>query len=143
MLNIQSELLFLNKGIENNRIFHLCSTDFGSAGAPIINLANLKIIGIHCGSCKNKNCNLGNILKNPIDEFNKLYEKDNKISINLNDYKIGMEFNTLGKDNMKLDEKLKEYENKIKNLENDLQIERSKNLQLSQKLKEIENIINK
>ena len=127
---------------DSGNIRHLCSTEFGSAGSPIINLSNLKIIGIHKGAIKNGNFNLGTFMKNPIEDFNKLYEKDNKITINLNDYQIQKEESLLGKDNIQLEEKIKEYENTIKKLENDLKEERNKNAELSKKLKEIENKIN-
>ena len=125
-------------------IKHACSTEGGSAGSPILNLSNLKIIGIHKGAAMGpKNYNIGTLLKNPIEDFNKLYEKDNKININLNDYQIKKKEIILGKDNIQLEEKIKEYENTIKKLENDIKEERNKNAKLSQKLKEIENIINK
>ena len=78
---------------------HSCSTLSGSGEAPIINLNNLKIIGIHKGSSINKNYNIGTFLKYPINEFinkNKDYlesiiessnifplgSKENKISVN-------------------------------------------------------------
>ena len=38
------------KYIENNLIFHKCATESGSSGAPIINLQNFKVIGIHKGT---------------------------------------------------------------------------------------------
>ena len=33
----------------NNRIYHFCATKGGSSGAPILNLDNLKVIGVHQG----------------------------------------------------------------------------------------------
>jgi len=33
------------KLIDNNKIFHLCATESGSSGSPIMNLDNLKVIG--------------------------------------------------------------------------------------------------
>ena len=34
---------------KDNTIYHLCSTDHGSSGSPILNLDTLKVIGIHQG----------------------------------------------------------------------------------------------
>ena len=67
------------KGInyENSRIEHLCSTEDGSSGAPICNLQTFKVIGIHLGKYKGNNWNIGTVIKSPIDEFNKLYIKQN------------------------------------------------------------------
>ena len=55
-------------------IRHSCSTINGSGGAPIINLNNLKIIGIHKGTSKNYNYNIGTFLKYPINEFINKYK---------------------------------------------------------------------
>ena len=128
--------------LDSVNIKHKCSTELGSPGSPLLNLSNLKIIAIHKGAAKYDNYNVGTFMKNPIEDFNKLYEKDNKITINLNDYQIQKTENLLGKDNIQLEEKIKEYENTIKKLENDLKEERNKNAELSKKLKEIENKIN-
>ena len=35
------------KAIENYDMVHLCSTEMGSSGSPILNLSSKKIIGIH------------------------------------------------------------------------------------------------
>ena len=69
------------KGIreDNYTILHLCPTNPGSSGSPLINLNNFKIIGIHKGSYKKQNFNLGTFIKQPIEEFYKKYE--NMISI--------------------------------------------------------------
>ena len=57
--------------IENNNIeiYHSCSTENGSSGAPIINLKTFKVIGIHIGKFKNESFNCGNILKKPLYKF--------------------------------------------------------------------------
>jgi len=47
---------------------HLCSTERGSSGAPIINLSNLKVIGIH-KEASNRNFNIGLFLNEPLKEF--------------------------------------------------------------------------
>ena len=51
-------------------IRHLCDSNTGSSGGPIINSLNFQIIGIHKGAPKNEqNYNLGIFLKKPIKEF--------------------------------------------------------------------------
>ena len=47
---------------------HSCSTKNGSIGSPILGINN-KLIGIHTGSLKNVNFNLGTFLSYPIKEF--------------------------------------------------------------------------
>ena len=42
-----------NIDLYNTKIFHLCETNDGSSGAPIFNLQNFSVMGIHVG--KNKN----------------------------------------------------------------------------------------
>ncbi len=62
----QSEEIFVSYGIIKNvekkiiyNFNHLCSTDRGSSGGPILNLSNNKIIGIHKATVKNDNYNIG------------------------------------------------------------------------------------
>ena len=50
-------------------IIHLCSTDFGSSGSPILNLKTNKVIGIHKEASIHFNFNVGTFLKNPIKEY--------------------------------------------------------------------------
>ena len=50
-------------------IRHLCTTNVGSSGGPMINLFNYKVMGVHKGY-KNK-FNLGTHLRIVIEEFNK------------------------------------------------------------------------
>ena len=57
--------------IEDDIIQHKCATQKGSSGAPIINLNNYKIIGIHQGTEKVLSLNSGMLLKNIINDFNK------------------------------------------------------------------------
>ena len=55
---------------ENNFTFeHLCSTDNGSSGSPILNIETNKIIGIHKDSRKDNNYNRGTFLNDPIKEY--------------------------------------------------------------------------
>ena len=57
------------KYIEKYKIEHYCSTFEGSSGAPILNLDNFQVIGIHIGYIKK--CNVGKTIKLVIDDFNK------------------------------------------------------------------------
>jgi len=50
-------------------IFHICSTEEGSSGSPILNLSYNKIIGIHSGRHKKYNANLGISLQYPVKEY--------------------------------------------------------------------------
>ena len=55
---------------ENNyTIHHLCDSDSGSSGGPLISLDSFKVIGIHKGAPKKGNFNLGSLIKEPIEEF--------------------------------------------------------------------------
>ena len=67
----------------NYTIYHLCSTEAGSSGCPIIILINFKIIGIHKGSKSEKNYNLGTLIKIPIKEFNKKNRNNNTKNVML------------------------------------------------------------
>ena len=60
----------LLNGINKYNIIHICSTDNGSSGSPILNLKNNKVIGIHKGSPDYiKNFNYGTLLKYPLNDF--------------------------------------------------------------------------
>ena len=87
----------------NNYTFeHLCSTEKGSSGSPILNIKNNKIIGIHKEAYKN-NYNRGTFLNYPIqeyinnyliEEFNEKYNvivDNNILKLELTDKKIGDE----------------------------------------------------
>ena len=50
-------------------INHLCSTEKGSSGSPILNLNNNKVIGVHKESAIHSNFNVGTFLKGPIKEY--------------------------------------------------------------------------
>jgi ubiquitin-conjugating enzyme E2 D/E len=69
------------KEIEDNKynFGHLCSTEKGSSGGPILNLANSKLLGIHKGTDNDDNSNLGLFLNEPINAFLKKHsEKEQK-----------------------------------------------------------------
>ena len=71
------------------KIDHLCSTEDGSSGSPIINLFNYKVIGVHKGSKKvDANWNFGTLIKGPILEFNNNFKNDNKEKIHVKTFKI-------------------------------------------------------
>ena len=55
--------------INNKNIYHICSTENGSSGSPILNLFNNKVIGIHKEGSIYYNYNIGSFLKKPIKEF--------------------------------------------------------------------------
>ena len=88
--------------MENNTIEHLCNTEEGSSGAPILSLSSSKILGIHIGYDNFLKVNLGTLLKAPINEFIKLYppeENNNNNYINqikenkVNEYNHGYNYN--------------------------------------------------
>ena len=54
---------------DNFTIHHLCDSDSGSSGGPLISLDSFKVIGIHKGASKKGNWNLGSLIKEPIEEF--------------------------------------------------------------------------
>ena len=78
---------------DNFTIRHLCRTNPGSSGCPIINLNNNKVIGIHKGAPVKNNWNLGTFIKEPIEEFNKtnLLKSNNTIDVKDNVYNIDIE----------------------------------------------------
>ena len=53
-------------------ITYSCSTSAGSSGAPILNLINNKVIGVHKGS--EASLNIGTLMKYIIDSFRKTYK---------------------------------------------------------------------
>ena len=72
------------KKIMNFNVSHTCSTEPGSSGAPIINLLNNKVIGIH-NKASIFNFNIGSLIKNSINEFiqNEDKSKSDKNIINI------------------------------------------------------------
>jgi len=67
---------------EDYNLGHICQTEKGSSGSPIINIANYKVLGIHKGGSQNLNLNLGTFIKGAIDEFNKKYKEKESINPN-------------------------------------------------------------
>ena len=83
----------LSIDIDNYEIKHLCSTEHGSSGSPILNLTNNKVIGIHKQGSKSFNFNMGTLLKFPLNDFSISYKNISKFDAildNLRDvYKPG------------------------------------------------------
>ena len=50
--------------------FHLCNTNEGSIGSPILNLSNCKVIGMHRGFNSVYEYNIGIFLNNQFNDFN-------------------------------------------------------------------------
>ena len=59
-----------NIELDNYTIEHLCDTKPGSSGSPIIKVLNYKVVGIHRASRAIPICNLGTLIKFPIEDFN-------------------------------------------------------------------------
>ena len=67
----------LTKDFEEDFIIrHLCITESGSSGSPLLNLSNHKVIGIHKAGSEKFSFNYAIILKLPIKEFIKKYKKE-------------------------------------------------------------------
>jgi len=82
-----SHHIIQNIDVLNTKIYHLCESNDGSSGAPILNLENFSVIGIHVGKKKNFTANLGIVLKPIIDKFYKIQnnaDKKNEIIITIN-----------------------------------------------------------
>ena len=74
---------------EEYNIFHLCSTEEGSSGSPILNLSHNKVIGIHSKRHKKYNANLGILLQYPIKEYlNNINLISNKKHNSQSDFRI-------------------------------------------------------
>ena len=112
---------------ENNyNMRHLCDSDFGSSGVPLINLKNFKVLGIHKGAPNNerRNWNLGTLLNEPIK---KLKEEIEIINNQNNDIRNNDELN----DNNKIRNNILYYNennNDLKNIYEDSDYFESKNL---------------
>ena len=96
--------------INNYDIIHKCSTDNGSSGSPIINLENNKVIGIHKQGSTNFNFNKGTLLKYPLNDFIKKYNK-NKNNIIIDEKNIN-------KNNINEDKKITNFNDDIKYIKN-------------------------
>ena len=75
----------LLSGINEQNILHLCSTDDGSSGGPIMSLKDFKVIGIHYGY-KAQKYNIGTFIKSIITELNKYNKSSNIIDNSIINY---------------------------------------------------------
>ena len=64
--------------LAENNFHHLCNTDKGSSGCPILLLDTFKVIGVHFGSSY-FNFNLGTFIKYAIEAFNNKYKINNSL----------------------------------------------------------------
>jgi len=105
---------------DNYTIEHLCNSQPGSSGCPIIDYESKKVIGIHKGSSKEGNWNIGALMKEPIEKFyeEKGSHNDNNIN-NLNKIEINHEIYNKVK-NSDIDEITMVYKYKEFEIENDL-----------------------
>ena len=65
----------INELREDKVIVHLCNTENGSSGIPILSLKSNKVIGVHYGGIKNK-YNYGTNIKYAINEINLEYKNE-------------------------------------------------------------------
>ena len=116
------------KAREKNKLHHFCNTESFSGGAPILNISNGRIIGIHIGTKMYSNYNIGTNLKDPINQYidqNKDYIRTK--GLDAKNFSFKNEIYTLNElDGINLNingnnsqDKIKELEEKIKEL-NDL-----------------------
>ena len=123
------------KNISEEKIFHICNTDRGSSGGPILNLSNNKVIGIHVEGMKTEKYNFGILLKYPINEFINLH-KDYIISNGVFSEKYMNKINT---SNINTSEKVFEKPKKI--LEEELKQEKEKIKKLEQKINQLNDLL--
>ena len=64
------------QNVEENDFLHLCSTEPGSSGGPILKLSDSKLIGIHKQANKKEENNIGFFLNEPIKCFYQKYSTD-------------------------------------------------------------------
>ena len=80
------------KNVLDYDIKHVCCTEKGSSGSPILSILSQKVIGIHKEGKSHFNINKGSFLKNPINEFINIIDNNTNFLIKynknmLNDYK--------------------------------------------------------
>ena len=118
--NICASYGILNR-INKYDIIHICSTDSGSSGSPIINLENNKVIGIHKEGSFNFNFNKGTLLNYPLNDFIQKNKKNKNSNIIIGEIKINA--NDVNKD-VKI---INSYENYMKENSNNKLKEEYKN----------------
>lgn len=55
--------------LDDYNICHLCNTEIGSSGGPILSSNSFQVIGIHVGTSKNKEFNKGVLIRSAIVQF--------------------------------------------------------------------------
>ena len=80
----------LSNKIKGYNFYHLCSTEEGSSGSPILSLDSLRVIAIHKGAPNRTSFkfNLGTFIKNAIELFNQPINKSNNNINNFNNKDI-------------------------------------------------------
>lgn len=68
--------------IDKNKIYHLCTTYPGASGGPILSMRTNKIIGMHRGTDKSNEINIGITLKYGIKEFFNCLKENNNNNVN-------------------------------------------------------------
>ena len=118
------------KFIDDYKIKHLCGTECGSGGCPIMDLSRGTIIGIHVGSIPKSNYNIGTSLKYPIKNFIDKY----KDYINSKEKTISQTYSVINPQIQNTD-----FEDKYKEIKNELESEKCKNKILEAKIIELQN----
>jgi len=101
----------LIKAMKNNNIAHLCCTDSGLSGSPILSLDNFKVIALHFGSNKNYDYNLSKFIKIILNSFSQAIKEENAI------YKIQGIFQSNEFNDLSEDEFIKKYQHNQKLIE--------------------------
>ena len=107
--------------INNFEIKHICSTEKGASGAPILNLETNKVIGVHRECSIFNESNFGTFLKNPLIDF----IQKNKTKIKVNKF-INILNNHIDKKkkNIKMNEKISPFINNAYMINNRNKIKR-------------------
>jgi V8-like Glu-specific endopeptidase len=116
----QGTIKKVGKDENDYEIFHLCSSDHGSSGGPLIS-EDFKVIAIHKGAPKQSdfNFNYGTLLKEPIIEFRKQIKNKNKENKNeRNDNIKKKNFENLDKEKKENYNEMKEKKKKENNIDN-------------------------
>ena len=84
--------------INEKEIFHLCSTETGSSGSPILSLKSFKVIGIHYGFKPNRQFNLGTFIRQIVMTLNNY--KQNYQNIQNENYNFPSMYNNFEQENI-------------------------------------------
>ena len=64
------------KDLKDDIIRHLCNTDKGSSGCPVLSLETFEVIGIHKGGALHFEINMATFIKDAINAFHKKYKDE-------------------------------------------------------------------